>query len=157
MQFWQLGQVLDFWRDLMTRPTIIPHLTVSPAAEAIVFYTKVFKATENMRRMAEDGKRILHCELHFADGVVMLADAFPEHGHAQNAPLAKLSPQASPNPVTISIDMPTAADVNASAARAIGMGAIAETGPLDTFWGTRFAKFRDPYGHRWMMNAPLDM
>lgn len=147
----------------MTRPTIIPHLTVTPAAEAIVFYTKVFKATENMRRMAEDGKRILHCELHFADGVVMLADAFPEHGHSQNAPLAKLPPLAKPaplanlSPVTISIDMPTAADVNSCTARAIGMGAVAETGPVDTFWGTRFAKFRDPYGHRWMMNAPLDM
>ena len=141
----------------MSRATIIPHLTVSPAAEAIVFYTKVFKATENLRRMAEDGKRILHCELHFADGVVMLADAFPEHGHHPQALLTKPAFLASLNPVTLSIDMATAADVNSVAARAIGMGAIAETGPVDTFWGTRFAKFRDPYGHRWMMNAPLDI
>ena len=134
----------------MIRPTITPHLTVTPAAEAIAFYTKVFKATENMRRMADDGKRVLHCELQFADGIVMVADAFPEHGSPKLPPLAGLSP------VTINIDMPTADDVNSVAARALGMGAIAEMGPVDTFWGTRFAKFRDPFGHRWMMNAPLE-
>jgi uncharacterized glyoxalase superfamily protein PhnB len=26
---------------------------------------------------------------------------------------------------------------------------------MDAFWGARFATLRDPFGHRWMLNAPL--
>ncbi|MGB6698863.1 MAG: VOC family protein, partial [Methylocella sp.] len=31
----------------------------------------------------------------------------------------------------------------------------AETSPTNSFWGTRVATFRDPFGHRWILNAPL--
>ncbi len=27
--------------------------------------------------------------------------------------------------------------------------------PSDTFWQARFAMLVDPFGHRWMLNAPL--
>jgi PhnB protein len=27
--------------------------------------------------------------------------------------------------------------------------------PQDTFWEARFAMLIDPFGHRWMLNAPL--
>jgi PhnB protein len=27
--------------------------------------------------------------------------------------------------------------------------------PSDQFWGDRFAMLADPFGHRWMLNAPL--
>jgi PhnB protein len=27
--------------------------------------------------------------------------------------------------------------------------------PEDMFWGDRFAMLDDPFGHRWMLNAPL--
>jgi CO/xanthine dehydrogenase Mo-binding subunit len=30
-----------------------------------------------------------------------------------------------------------------------------ETNPVNSFWGTRVATFRDPFGHRWILNAPL--
>jgi uncharacterized glyoxalase superfamily protein PhnB len=27
--------------------------------------------------------------------------------------------------------------------------------PADMFWGDRFAMLSDPFGHRWMLTAPL--
>ena len=132
------------------RTTVTPYLTVSPAEDAIAFYIKVFKAKEVVRRMADDGKRVMHCELTIAEGTVMLADAFPEHGGPVSPAAGALSS------VTINLDMAKPSDIDASAARALGSGAIIEMKPHDTFWGTRFAKFRDPFGHRWMMNAPLE-
>ncbi len=27
--------------------------------------------------------------------------------------------------------------------------------PTNSFWGTRFAILRDPFGHRWILNGPL--
>jgi PhnB protein len=27
--------------------------------------------------------------------------------------------------------------------------------PSDTFWNARFAMLNDPFGHSWMLNAPL--
>ena len=40
-------------------------------------------------------------------------------------------------------------------AKATGLGAKGETSPANSFWGTRLATFRDPFGHRWILNAPL--
>ena len=41
-------------------------------------------------------------------------------------------------------------------ARASQLGAKIETQPTNSFWGTRYAALRDPFGHRWILNAPLD-
>ena len=48
-----------------------------------------------------------------------------------------------------------AEEVDATFARATKMGATAEVAPTHSFWGTRTAIVRDPFGHRWIMNAPL--
>jgi PhnB protein len=40
-------------------------------------------------------------------------------------------------------------------AKATGLGAKVETSPTNSFWGTRVATFRDPFGQRWILNAPL--
>lgn len=56
------------------KPPIAPYLTVSPAEEVIAFSIAVF-ARETGRSLADD-KRLLHCELDFAGGLVMLSDAF---------------------------------------------------------------------------------
>ncbi|MGQ0445362.1 MAG: VOC family protein [Beijerinckiaceae bacterium] len=39
--------------------------------------------------------------------------------------------------------------------KATGLGAKGETSPMNTFWGTRVATFRDPFGLRLILNAPL--
>jgi uncharacterized glyoxalase superfamily protein PhnB len=134
---------------LNERPKVAPYLTVSPAAAAIAFYTSVFNAQQKALMPAVDGLRIMHCELAINGGSVMLADAFPEFGQVR-APLPG-------EPVTVSVSLEFAGreEVDETFKRATSLGAKGEMGPMDSFWGTRFAVFRDPFGHRWMLNAPL--
>jgi PhnB protein len=42
-------------------------------------------------------------------------------------------------------------DVDKAFARAVAAGAKAEAPPMDMFWGDRYCKFVDPFGHKWSM------
>ncbi len=132
------------------RPPVAPYLTVTPAAAAVAFYTTAFGATQKALMPALDGMRIMHCELEINGGAVMLSDAFPE--------MNKTRPPV-PNDyatVSISLEFPTASGVDEAVTRCANLGATTEVGPVNSFWGTRFAVIRDPFGHRWMLNGPLD-
>jgi len=131
------------------RPKVAPYLTVSPAAAAIAFYVNVFGAQQRVLMPALDGMRVMHCELSINGGSVMLSDAFPEFGHART-PLP-----GEPVTMSVSLEFATAAEVDEIFARATGAGAKAEAQPMNSFWGTRYASFKDPFGHRWLLNAPL--
>ena len=131
------------------RPKVAPYLTVSPAAAAIAYYINVFGAQQRALMPALDGLRIMHCELAINGGAVMLSDAFPEFGNARS-PLP-----GEPVTMSVSLEYATAADVDDIFARATGSGAKAEAPPMNSFWGTRYAAFKDPFGHRWLLNAPL--
>ena len=131
------------------RPAVAPYLTVSPALAAIAFYKQVFGAEQAAFMPALDGLRILHCELVINGGSLMLADAFPEFGQT------RVGIPGEPVTVSISLEFPTATKVNDTFTKATSLGAKAETAPTNSFWGTRLATFRDPFGHRWILNAPL--
>jgi PhnB protein len=132
------------------RPKVAPYLTVSPAAAAIAYYTNVFRATQKALMPAMDGMRIMHCELAINGGAVMLSDAFPEFGQIR-APIP-----GDPATMSVSLEFATRDEVDETLQRATSLGGKAEAGPMDTFWGTRFAVVRDPFGHRWMLNAPAE-
>ena len=128
---------------------ITPYLTIRGAAEAIAFYQKAFGATENMRMPAEDGKRLLHASLSIRGGTLMLSDEFPEHS-------GTLAPTPEkPTSVTVALALDTPAEVDAVFKQAVSVGANGFMPPADMFWGDRFAMLDDPFGHRWMLNAPL--
>lgn len=134
----------------MTRPKVSPYLTVTPAAAAIAFYTGAFDAKQRALMPSVDGLRIAHCELEINGGSVMLADCFPELGHTR--------PPLPGEQVTMSVSLEytAAKNVDETCARAAKLGAKIETQPTDSFWGTRYASLRDPFGHRWILNAPLE-
>ncbi|MBI1867339.1 MAG: VOC family protein [Methylocystis sp.] len=134
----------------MERPKVAPYLTVSPAAAAIAFYTGAFDARQRALMPAVDGLRIAHCELTINGGSVMLADFFPELGHTR----APLPGEAVTCSISLEYDRP--AEVDDVCARASKLGAKVETAPTNSFWGTRYAALRDPFGHRWILNAPLE-
>jgi len=134
----------------MSRPRVAPYLTVSPAAAAIGFYAAIFVAKQRALMPAVDGLRIAHCELSINGGSVMLADAFLELGQTR-APMP-----AEPVTMSVSLEYDTPKEVDDICSRASGLGAKIETQPTNTFWGTRFAVLRDPFGHRWILNAPLE-
>jgi uncharacterized glyoxalase superfamily protein PhnB len=131
------------------RPPVAPYLTVSPALAAITFYAAVFKAEQKVFMPALDGLRILHCELAINGGTVMLSDAFPEFGQTRIPLPGELATSS------VSLEYTTSEQVDEIFAKATQLGAKGETSPMNSFWGTRVATFRDPFGQRWILNAPI--
>ena len=116
--------------------TVVPYLRVKGAAKAIEFYAKALGATERMRMPTPDG-RVMHAELEVAGGVFFLSDEFPEMGGATGAPNGAAS---------VHLNVP---DCDALWQQAMAAGATAIMPPADMFWGDRFGKFKDPFGHEW--------
>ena len=118
--------------------TLTPFLTVRNAAQAIEFYKQAFGAQERGVAKGPDGK-VMHAEVKIGDSVIMLSDEFPEFG--------SLSPQSvggSPMGLHIYIE-----NVDAAFDRAVKAGAQVEMPVMDQFWGDRYGKLKDPFGHKW--------
>ena len=129
-------------------PTIMPHLVVKGGAEAIEFYKKAFGAVERMRMpwKGPDGvEKVGHAELDFGGSVVMLADEFPGSGSA--------APSGGDASVVIHLRSP---DVDATFAKAVEAGATATMPPADMFWGDRYGKLVDPFGHHWSIATHVE-
>jgi hypothetical protein len=58
---------------------VTPHLVVNDANAAIEFYKKALGATEALRMPAQDGKRLMHSEIHVNGARIFVMDDFPEH------------------------------------------------------------------------------
>ena len=122
--------------------TITPFMTVRDAARAIEFYKQAFGAKERGVMKGPEGK-IMHAELVIGDSIIMLADEFPEFG--------ALSPQSTGGSGTglhIYIE-----DVDSAFDRAVKAGATVEMPVADMFWGDRYGKLRDPFGHKWSIGT----
>lgn len=133
----------------MERPSgIVAHLVVKDAQAAIDFYQKAFGAKELMKMPAEDGKRLMHAELQIGASTVYLCDDFPEYcGGKSRAPGA-----LGGTPVTLHQYVP---NVDAAIARAQEYGAKVTMPAQDMFWGDRYGKVQDPFGHDWSFATPL--
>lgn len=131
-------------------PPIQAHLCVKGGLDAIAFYAKAFGATETMKQIAEDGRRVLHANLAMFGGEIMLHDEFPEFGPDLLAPTTRGGAS-----LAINVNLPTAADVDAAMKRAADAGATVTMPAEDAFWGSRYGRIRDPFGHVWAFNAPL--
>lgn len=118
--------------------TITPHLICAGAADAIEFYKKAFNAVEEVRLPGPGGK-LMHAMIRIEGSAVMLVDEMPEWC-AQGPKLLKGSP------VTIHIYVP---DVDSFVARAVAAGAKITMPVADMFWGDRYGKLEDPFGHQW--------
>ncbi|MBI4716787.1 MAG: VOC family protein [Planctomycetes bacterium] len=119
--------------------SVTPHLIVRGAAKAIDFYKKAFGAEEVMRMPGPDGKSLMHAELKIGNSHVMLCDEAPDWG--------AVSPQAlNGSPVSIHLYVE---DVDAVYDRATKAGAKPTMPITDMFWGDRFGKLTDPFGHHW--------
>ena len=125
--------------------TATPYLTIRGAAKAIEFYKQAFSAQELFRMPGPDGK-IMHAEILIGDSHIMLADESPK-GETK-------SPQ-SLNGSTSGIFL-YVEDVDTLFKQAQKAGAK-ETQPLENmFWGDRFGKLTDPFGHRWMLATHVE-
>jgi PhnB protein len=132
--------------------TATPYLTVNNGARAIEFYKRAFGAQEKFRMDAPGGK-IGHSELKIGDSVIMLSDEMP--GGTCRAP-------QSLNGTTVNVFL-YVNDVDSVFNQAISAGAKVDTPVQDMFWGDRYGKLTDPFGHSWSVAthkedvAPADM
>ena len=127
-----------------------PHICVKGGLDAIAFYERAFGAACPFRQLADDGERVLHANLELFGSEVMLHDEFPELGGDIMSP-----PSRGGASVAISINLAQAADVNAAIKKAEAEGAEIILPAQDVFWGARYGKVRDPFGHVWAFNASL--
>ena len=133
-------------------PGVTPHLIVAGAAEAIDFYKAALGAVEVMRMPAEDGKRLMHAEIHVNGARVYLSDDFAEYREQCSGGKVVAPTVAGGTTSLIHLDVP---DCDAATKRAADAGATAIMAPWDAFWGDRYAQVLDPYGHAWSFTHPL--
>lgn len=119
--------------------SVTPHLTVRGAADAIDFYKRAFGARERGRMPGPDGKVIMHAELQIGDSIVFLADEFPDMGCRAPQTLG-----GSTGSLHLYVR-----DVDRAFQRAVAAGAEVRMAVTDMFWGDRYAKVADPFGHEW--------
>src|ERR1700720_2275078 len=117
--------------------TITPQLTCRGAARAIDFYKSVFGAQEIMR-MDGPGGKVMHAELKIGDSRFMLNDEMPG-----------MSVAPSPSPMQPSSLFVYTEHVDDLYTRALKAGSREDMKPSNMFWGDRFGKFTDPFGHQW--------
>lgn len=117
--------------------SITPAITCKNAAKAIDFYKNALGASEIMR-MTGPGDTVGHAELRIGDSVIFISDEFP--GMA-------VAPSGS-GPASSYLFLYTD-NVDTVFNRAVSAGCRVEM-PLDNmFWGDRYGKVSDPFGHHW--------
>jgi uncharacterized glyoxalase superfamily protein PhnB len=125
------------------RPAALPYLSVANARAALAWYTNAFDAVVVGEPIVMDDGRIGHAEIMIADGVLYLADEYPEKGLKAPAPES----------VSVSL-MLHVTDTDAALGRARENGATVEREIYENY-GTRNATIIDPFGHRWMLSGPI--
>ena len=118
--------------------SITPYLVVNDAGRAIDFYKRAFGAQEKVRMDGPAGK-ITHAELKIGDSILMLTDEMP--GSPSRSPR---SLGGSPVGIFLYVD-----NVDTVFKQAVSAGAKADQQPSDMFWGDRYGKLTDPFGHQW--------
>ncbi len=122
--------------------TVTPHLIMKDAAGAIEFYKNAFDAEETSRMPGPDGK-VMHAELKIGSSMLMIADEFPDMGSC--------GPQSiGGSPVTLHIYVD---DVDALFDRAVKAGGKVTMPLADMFWGDRYGRLEDPFGHQWSIGT----
>jgi PhnB protein len=125
--------------------SITPNLVSTNASGAIDFYKKVFGATEKGgRALGPDGK-VIHAELQIGDSVIFINDTM--------GPSASLGPEPKVRPLQLHLYVQ---DADAVFNRAIAAGARVDTPLQNMFWGDRYGKIIDPFGHAWAIATHIE-
>ncbi|MGI8966399.1 MAG: VOC family protein [Limisphaerales bacterium] len=118
--------------------SITPYLIIRGAAQAMEFYKKAFGAQDRYSLPMPGGK-IGHAEIQIGDSILMLGD--------ENTECGQFSPQhLQGTPVGIMLYVE---NVDQVFEQAIGAGAKSLMPVADMFWGDRYGKLQDPFGHQW--------
>jgi len=117
--------------------SVIPYLTCKNAGKALDFYKSVLGAVETVCMKGPDGK-IGHAELKVGDSHIFVSDEFPGM-NAAPTPGVK-------NACGVFLYTENVDDVFK---RAVAAGATVDMPLENQFWGDRYGKITDPFGHQW--------
>jgi uncharacterized glyoxalase superfamily protein PhnB len=92
-----------------------------------------------------DGRKLMHGLMKLGDSMLMLVDAFEEFG-------ARGPKALGGSPVTLHVYVDNA---DAAFQRAIEAGCTVATPLADMFWGDRYGKVKDPFGHEWSIATKI--
>jgi len=118
--------------------SVTPYLTLHDAARALDFYKRAFGAQEVVRMDGPDGK-IAHAEIKIGDSMIMLADEMPGAGSRSPQSLGGTS-----GGIFLYVE-----NADAVFSQAVSAGAQVEMPLADMFWGDRYGRLKDPFGHSW--------
>lgn len=127
---------------------IIPEIFVHDGLGALAFYAAAFGALEHSRMLTPDGSKLVHGELEIAGHRLFVCDEFS----AAEGGTGRCPRTLGGTSTRITLDVE---DADAVFARALGAGAKELLPLADMFWGARYGKLSDPYGHEWGINQQL--
>ena len=116
--------------------TLTPHIVVKDAKKAIEFYKKAFGAKQTTPLLMHDGK-VMHARVTIGDSTLMLADEMWVNKSAETL---------GNSPVVIHLNVE---DVDTVFKNAVDGGSEVLMPVSDMFWGDRYARIIDPFGHHW--------
>ncbi len=119
--------------------TVTVSMVVPDVGKAIDFYQKAFGAVGGACLRTPDGKSIIHGEVRLGDSAIILGPENPAWG--SKSPLT-----FGGSPVSMHVYV---TDADSSFLRAVQAGCEVVFPMEDTFWGDRFGKVKDPFGHTW--------
>ena len=114
----------------------IPELIVRNGPAALDFYKSVFGAEELHRMMKPGSEKLVHGELTLDGHKFFVCDEFPLGGTGVR--------------ITLLVD-----DADGVVERAVAAGARVTMPVQDMFWGGRYGKIVDPFGHEWGINQQV--
>ena len=126
----------------------IPHLIVSDGMAALEFYKEVFGGQKGDVMMEPEGKRLMHGEIVLDGHKLFLSDEFAD----KEGVLTRTPDTLGGTCVRITLQTD---DADGVVERAVARGATVLMPLQDMFWGARYGKIRDPYGHEWGINQQL--
>ncbi len=125
--------------------SLTPYLVVRDAVAALDFYAKAFSAREKVRMSMPDGS-VMHAEIQIGDSMLMLSEENPAWGAKSPLLLGGSGAHV----------MIYTKDVDAFVARAVAAGCSIEFPITNQFWGDRYGKIKDPYGHQWSVGTHVE-
>lgn len=123
--------------------SITAALVCHNANAAIDYYKKVFGAAERGGRATTPDGKVMHCELKIGDSLIFVNDPM---GPASGS-------ETKTHPMSLHLYVE---DADTVFNRAVAAGARAEAPLQNMFWGDRFGRVIDPYGHAWAIATHVE-
>ncbi len=119
--------------------SVTAHLVVNDSRKAAEFYKRAFGA-EVFPFATDPGGKVMHTQVKIGDSIVMFNDEFPNWGI--------LAPTSSKSETGVTLHL-YVEDADKTVAAAVAAGAVVTMPLADQFWGDRYGKVKDPFGHTW--------